>query len=195
MQYGPKIVYDCSYGAYMTPVESRMTGTQLKRCISANREHREPFDVHICNVSWNEIAMKTLKQHIPQIGTPSYPVECHEKCMVDVFSRNRLVYLTPHCDDELEMFNGDDIYIIGAMVDKSSCIELSLAKATELGLRTARLPLDKYFVFDGSKRLHLDHVHNILLDLRLTDDWKYALRHIPGKKRKGTRPELKLSIK
>lgn len=48
----------------------------------------------------------------------------------------------------------------------------------------AKLPLDKYLQWgSGSgKSLTLNQVASILLDIKQTGDWKYALRHVPRRK-------------
>lgn len=48
----------------------------------------------------------------------------------------------------------------------------------------AKLPLDRYLEWaPGSKKnLNINHMIPILLDLKLTGDWEYALRHIPKRK-------------
>lgn len=48
----------------------------------------------------------------------------------------------------------------------------------------AKLPLDRYLEWaPGSKKnLNINHMVPILLDLKLTGDWEYALRHIPRRK-------------
>lgn len=61
---------------------------------------------------------------------------------------------------------------------------LSLAKAKRDGLKMAKLPLDRYLEWaPGSKKnLNINHMVPILLDLKLTRDWEFALRHIPRRK-------------
>lgn len=177
-------MFDCSFEANMTQLESKIVAKQLMHCFTVNRQHREPFDLHLCNVDWNGLTMKDLIKAIPNIGQLSYPVNCHEANMVDVFPRERLVYLTPHCNTRLKVFNPMDIYIIGGVVDKGTTTPLSLAKSKELGLRMAKLPLEKYLPFDSSKRLTLDQMSKILLDLGYIGDWRYALRHVPRPKPK-----------
>ncbi|KAI9582532.1 hypothetical protein GQX74_009919 [Glossina fuscipes] len=89
-----------------------------------------------------------------------------------------------HCQTDLETYNSDDVYVIGAMVDKRHAEPLSLAKAKRLGLRVARLPLDRYLQWgSGSgKSLTLNQMVNILLDLKKTGDWETSLKHVPRRK-------------
>lgn len=48
----------------------------------------------------------------------------------------------------------------------------------------AKLPLDRYLEWaPGSKKnLNINHMVPILLDLKSTGDWEFALRHIPRRK-------------
>jgi mitochondrial ribonuclease P protein 1 len=66
---------------------------------------------------------------------------------------------------------------------------LSLAKAKRDGLKMAKLPLDRFLEWGpGSKKnLNINHMVQILLDLKLTGDWEYSLRHIPRRKLMGTK--------
>lgn len=59
-----------------------------------------------------------------------------------------------------------------------------MAKAKRMNLRMARLPLDHYLQWgSGSgKTLTLNQVLSILLDLKKSNDWSTALRHVPRRK-------------
>lgn len=62
---------------------------------------------------------------------------------LEKYPRERLVYLTPHCREELITYDHNAVYIIGGIVDKSSGEPLSLAKAKREGIRMKKLPLDR----------------------------------------------------
>lgn len=66
------------------------------------------------------------------------------KSYLDLFPREKIVYLSPHSKKDLIEYDHDAIYIIGGIVDKSDQSPISLAKSKKQGLRTARLPLDQY---------------------------------------------------
>lgn len=59
-----------------------------------------------------------------------------------------------------------------------------MAKAKKLGLRMARLPLDRYLQWGAGsgKSLTLNQMVNVMLDLKKTGDWMSALRHVPRRK-------------
>uniref|UniRef100_A0A336M4X2 RNA (guanine-9-)-methyltransferase domain-containing protein 1 n=1 Tax=Culicoides sonorensis TaxID=179676 RepID=A0A336M4X2_CULSO len=184
MQFGPKLVIDCSYDEHMVPREAKNAAKQLMLLFADNRLDVEPFDLHLCNANLNGFTMKTLNKHIPNLLEPGFPMNIHEKSYLDVFPKKNLVYLTPHCRNDLLEYNHDDIYIVGAMVDKMNNDPLSLAKAKSQGLRMARLPLDHYLQWgSGSgKSLTINQMLSILLEIKRHGDWNEALKHVPRRK-------------
>lgn len=61
---------------------------------------------------------------------------------------------------------------------------MSLAKAKREGLKMLKLPLDRYLHWGAGsgKSLTINQMILILLDLKKTGDWNYALRHVPRRK-------------
>lgn len=184
MMFEQKLIIDCSYDEYMNKMEASNAAKQLMYCFAENRLHDEPFDLHFCNVDLNSIAGKTLHKGIPTLLDRDFPLSIHKESLTEIFDKKKLVYLTPHCNNELEKFNHDDIYIIGGMVDKQNNDPLSLAKAKKQGLRMAKLPLDKYLEWGAGsgKSLTLNQMVKILLEMKKTGDWNKALRFVPRRK-------------
>lgn len=182
MRFGQNLVIDCSYDEYMNEKEMSNTAKQLTLCFALNRAHNEPFNVHHCNVNFQKTTMKNLQKNLVQIRDPAFPFNITEKSYLDLFPKERLVYLTPHCKNDLEEFNPDDIYIVGAMVDKSAQEAVSLGKAKKQGLRMARLPLDRYFQFKSGKSLTIDQMLQILLELKTSKNFEKALQYVPKRK-------------
>lgn len=83
----------------------------------------EPLDVHFCNVDPNGTLMKQFEKFIPTLYEPWFPLNIHECSYLDIFPKNQLVYLTPHCQEEMREFDPDAVYIIGGIVDKVGIIE------------------------------------------------------------------------
>lgn len=161
----------------------------------------EPFDLHYCNAIPNSVVMQVLKKFIVPMYEKHFPLNLHKQSYLEIVPKEQLVYLTPHCREPLTKFDHDAVYIIGAIVDKVDAFKkdfqvylifilqvnnepLSLAKAKKEGLRMAKLPLDNYLDWgSGSgKSLTINQVASILLDIKSTVDWKYALRHVPQRK-------------
>ncbi|XP_016984946.1 mitochondrial ribonuclease P protein 1 homolog [Drosophila rhopaloa] len=184
MQFAPKIVLDCSYDEHMNNREASYAAKQLMLCFAENRLNDEPFDLHYCNAQMESTCMKGLQRYIPTMLNPEFPMNLHSKCFTELFPKENLVYLTPHCREDLVTYNPDDIYVVGAMVDTMNNEPLSLAKAKRLGLRMAKLPLDRYLQWgSGSgKSLTLNQMINIMLDLKKTGNWETALKHVPRRK-------------
>lgn len=180
MQFGEKLIFDCSYDDCMTVGESKSAATQLTRSFCDNRRDREPFDLHFCNVDFNSVTMKNLELQMPTMRHKTSPMNLHECSYLDLFLREELVYLTPHCDTDLIEYDPNMIYIVGAMVDKQVQEPLSFHKARELNIKMARLPLDRYLSCGAGFRkwLKLDQMVRIMLDLKRTGKWEVALQHV-----------------
>ncbi|RZF32858.1 hypothetical protein LSTR_LSTR009973 [Laodelphax striatellus] len=183
MMYGQNLVIDCGFDSYMTMKEASNCGQQLTYVFSENRSHIEPFNLHLCNVGYKDRVIKVLSKYIPTMFEESYPINVTDKHYLELFPKERLVYLTPHCNNDLGKYDPNDIYIIGAIVDKTNVEPLTLAKAKSEGLRMARFPLDKYLDWGcGSKSLTVDQSVRIMLTLKETNDWYKAFQHVPSRK-------------
>lgn len=184
MMFEQKLIIDCSYDEFMNPKEASNAGKQLMLSFAENRLHDEPFDLQFCNVNLNDTSINTLMKFIPTLLDADFPLNVHTESMTEKFDKDKLVYLTPHCNTNLEEFNHDDIYIIGAMVDKTNNEPLSLAKAKKQGLRMARLPLDKYLSWGAGsgKSLTLNQMVSIMLEMKKHGDWNKALKFVPRRK-------------
>ncbi|XP_077299685.1 tRNA methyltransferase roswell [Arctopsyche grandis] len=183
MLYGQKIVLDCSYNEYMTKREEHSAAKQLTHLFSDNRIETDPFDIYFCNVNKKSEMMKQFFSFIPTAEMPDFPMRLHSESYLDLFPKEKLVYLTPHCRNDL-VYDPDDIYIIGAMVDKAKNEPISAAKAKEYNIRMAKLPLDKYLQWNpgSGKSLAICHVLKILLDYKTTKDWNTAFLNVPRRK-------------
>ena len=183
MMFDQKLIIDCSYDEYMNRMEATNAGKQLMLLFAENRLHDEPFDLHFCNFNPKSVTSRTLHRYIPTMFDDDFPMNFHSECLTEKFDKDKLVYLTPHCRNDLEEYSHDDIYIIGAMVDKTNNEPLSLAKAKKQGLRMARLPLDRYLDWGKSgKSLTLNQMVNIMLEMKKHGNWDKALKFVPRRK-------------
>ncbi|XP_065173367.1 mitochondrial ribonuclease P protein 1 homolog [Atheta coriaria] len=184
MQFSQKIVIDCGYHEHMTKRENINCAKQLMLLFAENRAHDDPFDIHYCNLKKDAELEDYMHRFIPTMYDPEFPLNAHESSYLDLFPKENLVYLTPHCRQELTEFDHDATYIIGGIVDKINNEPVSMAKAKREGLKMAKLPLDQYLHWgSGSgKSLTLNQVLSIMLDIRMTGDWNHALRHVPKRK-------------
>lgn len=181
-QFGSKLIFDCSFDDLMRPQDVSDTAKQLTYGFSANRNHLEPFDIHICTPSIEGKTMKALQKTIPTLMAPNFPIEVHTESYVDLFPKSQLVYLTPNSRNVIETFNPDDIYIVNGFVEKGNHGPVTMAKAKEQQLRTAWFPVLRYMQWNGSMNLPLNIIISILLDFKKTGDWNTALQHVSKRK-------------
>lgn len=184
MQFGQKLVLDCSYDEHMTKRECILAAKQLMLVFAENRIHDQPFDLHFCNANMAGHTLDYLQRHIPTMLNAEFPLNVHTDSYLDHFPHEQLVYLTPHCKNDLTEYDPDKVYIIGAMVDTMHNEPLSLAKAKKHGLQMARLPLDRYLQWGAGsgKSLTLNQMTRIMLDLKTSGDWNKSLSHVPRRK-------------
>lgn len=118
MLYGQKIVLDCGYEQFMKPQEIKNCAKQLQLVFATNRVHKEPFDLYFCNADLEGELMKILHRAIPPLYDDDFPVNVKTESYLDIFDKKNLVYLTPHTQNEMQEFDHDAVYIVGAYVDK-----------------------------------------------------------------------------
>ncbi|XP_006639343.2 tRNA methyltransferase 10 homolog C [Lepisosteus oculatus] len=185
MQFGQPLVFDMSYDQHMSRREVENTVSQLLECEGWNRRSADPFHLYFCHLRPGSAYLQELARRYG----PAWErllVTATEQPHVDLFPRDRLVYLTADSPHVLRAFDHNKVYIVGAMVDRSIQTGLSLANAKRLKLATARLPLDEYLQWEiGAKNLTLDQVMRILLTMKDTGKWEEALRFVPSRKHDG----------
>lgn len=118
IQFGQKLVVDCGFDSAMNNRENVNCAKQLMMLFSENRNHVEPFDLHFCNIVKDKLMIQSLHKHIVTMYEKWFPLNLHEQSYMDLFPKQNLVYLTPHCRNEITEYDHEAVYIIGAIVDK-----------------------------------------------------------------------------
>ncbi|PVH88010.1 hypothetical protein DL98DRAFT_509519 [Cadophora sp. DSE1049] len=94
-----------------------------------------------------------------------------------------IVYLTADSDDTLSVLSPNTTYIIGGIVDKNRHKGICYKRATERGIKTARLPIGEYMTMQSRSVLAVNHVVEIMLAWMEIGDWGEAfLKVIPKRK-------------
>lgn len=181
-----KIVFDCSYDAVMTKKNAASIVRQVIKAYGDNRKDFEPFDMHLCNFNANARLSKILLRQMPNLLRST--MECHAENVTELFPTQNMVYLSPSSPNVLDIYNPEDTYVIGALIEKNNEQGLGSARAKRLGIRSAWFPLHQHFSWgQADKGLPLNVVVDILLILRRTGDWKEAFKCIPKRKFSATR--------
>ncbi|NXG07985.1 TM10B methyltransferase, partial [Sakesphorus luctuosus] len=106
---------------------------------------------------------------------------------LDLFPLDAIVYLTPDSENGkyFTCFGQrarDKVYVLGGLVDESIHKELTLRRAREQSLQTARLPIREYMVRAPNARnyhsetLAINQVFDVLCTYYETRSWSAALR-------------------
>jgi tRNA (guanine9-N1)-methyltransferase len=95
--------------------------------------------------------------------------------------RPHVVYLSADSDTVLTELEPQGIYIIGCFVDHNSKKGFTHRIATELGVRTARLPLQETLIKMGNlcKVLTINHVTEVMATFQATGSWADACKCLP----------------
>uniref|UniRef100_A0A7I4YSQ1 RNA (guanine-9-)-methyltransferase domain-containing protein 1 n=1 Tax=Haemonchus contortus TaxID=6289 RepID=A0A7I4YSQ1_HAECO len=180
----PSLVVDCRFLPLLSPRGAELTAIQLKYMISENRDDRAPWQLYFTSFDYSSERIRRLKdRHLSVIASPSTcsPI-ISPQSFTDLFERDRIVYLSPDADEEIEDVKQSDVYVLGGIVDrvaeKGIPRQASLETAVSEGVRCKKLPLDKYVKWkSGTKFLTLTAVSTILRDVYSSGgDWEFALR-------------------
>ncbi|NXB35169.1 TM10B methyltransferase, partial [Eulacestoma nigropectus] len=109
---------------------------------------------------------------------------------LDLFPLDAIVYLTPDsengkyftCFRQGRTRAKDKVYVLGGLVDESIHKQLTLRRAREQSLQTARLPIREYMVKAPNARnyhsetLAINQVFDVLSTYYETRSWPAALR-------------------
>ncbi|CAL8243598.1 unnamed protein product [Lota lota] len=189
MRFGQPLVFDMSYEAHMSPQELANSVSQMLEVESCNRRAHDPFHLHFCNLQPDGGYRQQLVKRYGADAWDRLLITETPRRHVDVFPRERLVYLTADSPNILRTFDPSKVYVVGAMVDRSIQSGLSFANAKRLQLATARLPLDQFLRWEiGAKTLTLDQMIRILLAIKDTGSWEQALAFVPKRKHDGFYP-------
>lgn len=179
----PKLVFDFSYDDSMTMKFCRYTAKHVMHAFGDNRKNQIPFDMHICNGNMESNSMQHLKQLIPNLTEESCPLTVHQESYLDLYPKDRLLYITPYSPNVMRDYNPNDILIIPAIIDYGYHGSVTMANAKKLGIRTVWLPVERYmYLGAGVRSLPLNIISDILLDYKNTHDWKKALVHLPQRR-------------
>ncbi|GFR01353.1 tRNA methyltransferase 10 homolog A [Trichonephila clavata] len=182
-----KICFDLSLAEVMTPAEFSKTFKQLHRCYSINRRASAPLQLHITGYSE---ATKDLLGNMS--GCFNWDVNFNSSTHAEIFSKEKIIYLTSDSPNVIEDLDHDKVYVIGALVDHNRLKNICYEKAIKEGVGHAQLPLDLYFKFKTRKVLTIDQVFSIFLKVTEGKSWIDAIFDtVP--KRKGV--EIKENFK
>lgn len=169
------ICVDCSFEHQMTVREINSLASQLRFCYSHNKQAQHPLKATVSSLSGDTLKYLQNVSGFDQWASRAF--ETTEKDLVNAFpDKSKLVYLTSDSDNVLEALEDGKIYVIGGIVDRNRLKRAAIDRALELGIATAKLPIDAHLDLVATKVLTVNHVFEILVRLRdHGNDWKETL--------------------
>ncbi|KAJ0055766.1 hypothetical protein NL108_011419, partial [Boleophthalmus pectinirostris] len=150
---GRRLCVDLSMTDCMSDKEiSRLSG-QLRRLYGSNKKASQPFHLFLTNLREDSRLYRECVRM--NDGFLNYSMDITEESCLDLFPPETIVYLTPDAEQALQCVDPDKVYVLGGLVDESIQKKLSLGRASELSVLTARLPIDEYMIKkNNSKNFH-----------------------------------------
>ncbi|GFU28708.1 mitochondrial ribonuclease P protein 1 homolog [Nephila pilipes] len=181
--FGQKVIIDMDYDCFMRKQDCNNCGEQLLELYGVNRRNCYPFDLTFCNVDLASPTMSSFNRYMPNLYSPDNFITLTNQSYLDLYPKEKLVYITPHAKEPLKTYDHNAVYIVGGLVDKCVREPVILAKAKREGIRAVHLPYDEYLMWGrGNKSLPLNQLLEILLEMKNTNDWKKAFRYVPPRK-------------
>ena len=105
-----------------------------------------------------------------------------------------VVYLTSDSPNNLSCLRPYSTYIIGGIVDKNRHKGICYKKATEAGIKTAKLPIGDYMQMNSRFVLATNHVSEIMIRWLENGDWGKAFEIVMPKRKGGVLKQKELTI-
>eukprot|EP01031_Cornospumella_fuschlensis_P042786 gene42786-52281_t len=186
---GFHVIIDCSWEDFHTESTLKSLTQQIMFCYGFNRRHEKPVTLHLSSLGPRSIANLQKVAYENWAGLSTSPLDYLQSDQYSVApspDKKQLVYLTSDSPNILEKVEDNCAYIIGGIVDRNVYKGATLKKATDAGLRTARLPLREHVTLNASPVLTVNHVFEILLRFAVAGDWKVAIdQTLPQRKGAG----------
>lgn len=184
---GPGLCVDLSMTDCLSAKEISRLACQIRRLYGCNKKALKPFRIFLTELNEGSLLYKECVRM--NEGFVNYLIDVTEESWFHLFPSEDVIYLTPDASEALEYVEEDKVYILGGLVDETIQKKISYTRAKELGVPTARLPIDEYMVKRPnpknfhSKILAINQVFEILLTFRDTRDWTkaFAAGIPPGK--------------
>ncbi|KAK7246003.1 hypothetical protein RIF29_40860 [Crotalaria pallida] len=180
-EFGQNVVVDLEFSHLMTPNEIHSLVQQIMYCYAVNGRCCSPAHLWLTGCDGE---MGDQLQRIP--GFDKWIIEKQNESYIQALQdrKENLVYLTADSENVVEELDLNKIYIIGGLVDRNRWKGITMKKAEEQGIQTAKLPIGNFIQMSSSQVLTVNQVFEILVKFLETRDWKTSFfAVIPQRKR------------
>ena len=189
-----RIAVDCTWGDSLSSKQIMRLVSQIRHMHSLNMRAKGPARLYLTGLCEGGKMWQESHRQISN-GFHSLLMSTTETAHTQLFCQNELVYLSPDSPHLLLSLDPSKVYVIGGLVDESVNKGLTLKKAEEERVATAKLPVMQYMNLKKNYPRHcvlcLNHVLGILLDVNAGKRWPQVLdHHIPKRKGFTLKPEF-----
>nr|CAG4649667.1 EOG090X0D3U [Scapholeberis mucronata] len=167
------IAIDLSLEKFMDERSLSKCIKQISRCYSINRRASNPVQFYVTSLEGKSLAEMSKNQ-----GYDKWDVYFRNQHFMDIFDKDKIVYLTSESDNVIGDIEEDKVYIIGGLVDHNSHKGLCHKIAQEKGIKHGRLPISENIDLKTRKVLTIDHVFNIMVNVCNGKNWKDTLLQV-----------------
>jgi len=179
--YGQPLVIDFSYLSNIKSLKHRKSMMKMEAAQAAlfNKQAKTPFALWFTGVD-DETHQRLRELLFIEESGANFPVEITSKHQLELFPKEQLVYLSPDSKNDLKKFSGDDVYVIGGLVDRGpERRPMTLSSAKRDGIRHARFPMKQ--VIGLKAELNVETCVGIMTDYKYSQDWFYSFRWVPSR--------------
>lgn len=174
------VAIDLSFDDLMTDKDVSSCAQQLLRIYTANRRAERPIPVHFTSLTEEGKLHEKLEKYD---GWKSWDVSVHKESFMNLFEKEKIIYLTSESDNVLSELEKGKIYIIGGLVDHNHHKFKTHEIAQKNNIRTARLPLSEHLVIQTRTVLTINQVFDIIIGIADGHSWKEILiKALPQRK-------------
>ncbi|RZB54420.1 tRNA methyltransferase 10 -like A [Asbolus verrucosus] len=171
------VCIDLSFDDLMIDKDMAKTIKQILRVYTENRRAEAPMQLYLTSFKGrnkNEMA----KHH----GYENWDINFYSEDYIDIFPKEKLIYLSSESDNVITELEQDKVYIIGGLVDHNFHKGVCYKKALEQGIAHGQLPITEYFWLNHRKVLTINQVFEILLRVSEGKTFKEAFEIILPKR-------------
>lgn len=168
-----KVVIDCDWEQDHADRPLQSLSKQILICHGLNKKSDRPCFIHLSGVGPRLSAQLNKVNYCAWRG-----VRVHSEDYGNIGLTKKLVYLTSDGDETLDNLDPECAYIIGGIVDRNRLKGVTYKKASQQGIKTARLPIKEYCVLHATHVLTVNHVFEILLTFAKTGSWLQSFESI-----------------
>ncbi|EFA10600.1 tRNA methyltransferase 10 homolog A [Tribolium castaneum] len=171
------VCIDLSFDDLMIDKDMAKTIKQILRIYTENRRAQAPMQLYL--TSFNGRSKTEMEKHH---GFENWDLNFCPQDYLDIFTKEKLVYLSSESDKVITELQQDKVYIIGGLVDHNFHKGICYKKALEQGIDHGQLPISEYFWLNHRKVLTINQVFEILLRVSEGKTFKAAFEMILPKR-------------